>query len=643
MNAPTPPPHHQAPGPAQGQPERSRVSANKGELTSTIRGLWPYLWPSDRADLRARILWATLLLLAAKLVTIAVPFTFKWVTDSLVPQDQGQVPIAALAAAPIALTLIYGGARAVMALLTQWRDALFAKVSLHAVRRLAIEVFDHMHRLSLRFHLEKKTGGLTRVLERGRNGIETIVRMVMLTGLPTIVEFALILGVLLWQFDWRYAMVTVAMIAAYMLYTTKATEWRIGIRRRMNESDTDANTKAVDSLLNFETVKYFCSEGREAQRYDRSMERYEAASVKAYVSLAVLNAGQAIIFTAGLTICMVMVVIGIREGRHTLGDLVMINAMLIQLYQPLNFMGMVYREIKQAVTDIEQMFDILARSPEIADRPGAPALRVEAGTVRFEDVRFSYIPERPILKGVSFEVPAGRTVAIVGPSGAGKSTISRLLFRFYEPQAGRILIDGQDIAGVTQASLRAAIGMVPQDTVLFNDTIGYNIQYGRWEATQAEVEEAAALAQIDRFIQSLPEGYATSVGERGLKLSGGEKQRVAIARTILKGPPVLVLDEATSALDSFTEKDIQDALERISRGRTTLVIAHRLTTVIHADEIIVLDRGIIAERGTHQELLDRAGIYAALWNRQREADEALETLKRTRNADDAAGPVPVVL
>jgi ATP-binding cassette subfamily B protein len=609
---------------------RPRVSAERGALIATVKGLWPYLWPSDRADLRMRIVWATVILLVAKVVTVAVPYTFKWVTDSLVPPETvhsgGGIPITALAAAPVALTLIYGGARIVMALLTQWRDAMFASVAMHAVRRLALEVFDHMHVLSLRFHLERKTGGLTRVLERGRTGIETIVRMTMLTGVPTIVEFVLILGVLVWQFDWRYAAVTVAMIAAYMFYTTKATEWRIAIRRTMNESDTDANVKAVDSLLNFETVKYFGAEEREAERYDRSMERFERASVKAYVSLAVLNAGQAIIFTAGMTICMVMVVVSIGQGRHTIGDLVMINAMLIQLYQPLNFMGMVYREIKQGVADIEQMFDILDQPPEISDRPAAPALDVKEGTVRFDDVHFHYVPERPILRGVSFEVPAGRTVAIVGPSGAGKSTISRLLFRFYEPQQGRITIDGQDISAVTQKSLRSAIGMVPQDTVLFNDTIGYNIRYGRWDANEDEVTEAASLAQIDGFIRSLPEGYATSVGERGLKLSGGEKQRVAIARTILKGPPILVLDEATSALDSFTEKDIQDALERISRGRTTIVIAHRLSTVINADEILVLDAGVVVERGTHGELLEHGGVYAALWARQREAEEAEEAL-----------------
>jgi ATP-binding cassette, subfamily B, heavy metal transporter len=401
----------------------------------------------------------------------------------------------------------------------------------------------------------------------------------------------------------------------------------------MNDSDMDANTKAVDSLLNYETVKYFGAEDRETIRYDQSMARYERASTEAYTSLAVLNSGQAVIFTIGMTVIMALTVSDIVAGRASVGDFVLVNAMLVQLYIPLNFMGMLYREIKQAIIDIDDMFKILDRNPEIEDRPGAKPLVVRNGTVRFEDVHFAYIPERPILKGVSFEVPAGRTVAIVGPSGAGKSTISRLLFRFYEPNRGRILIDGQDIATVEQKSLRAAIGMVPQDTVLFNDTIGYNVQYGRWDAKPDQLREAAQLAQIDRFISSLPEGYETSVGERGLKLSGGEKQRVAIARTILKGPPILVLDEATSALDSFTEKEIQDALDRVSRGRTTLVIAHRLSTVIGADEIIVLDRGQIVERGTHADLLEEQGVYAAMWNRQREAEEAREVLKRAEAAE----------
>jgi ATP-binding cassette subfamily B protein len=607
---------------------KREVSAEGGSLFRTLRHLWPYIWPSDRHDLKLRVLGAMLLLLLAKLATIAVPFTFKWATDALA--GQGTTPADAwfawVLAAPILLTIGYGGMRVLMALLTQARDGLFAKVAMHAVRRLAYITFEHMHRLSLRFHLERKTGGLTRVLERGRNGIETIVRMVILQLAPTIIELTLIVAVLLFAFDWRYVVVILVTVALYMAFTYQATEWRIGIRRRMNESDTDANTKAVDSLLNYETVKYFSAEEREATRYDRSMERYERASVQAYTSLSVLNAGQAVIFTAGLATVMVMCAYGIRNGTNTIGDFVMINAMMIQLYQPLNFMGMVYREIKQAVTDIEIMFSILARKPEIEDKPMARPLKVMRGTIRFEDVAFAYERARPILKGLSFEVPAGTTVAIVGPSGAGKSTISRLLFRFYDVTGGRILIDGQDIRDVAQTSLRQAIGMVPQDTVLFNDTIRYNIRYGRWEATDAEVEEAARLAQIDDFIRQSPKGYETEVGERGLKLSGGEKQRVAIARTILKQPPILVLDEATSALDSHTEKEIQDALERVSRNRTTLVIAHRLSTIVSADEIIVLDKGAIVERGTHFELLARGGLYASMWNRQREAEEAREKL-----------------
>ncbi|MGB9053368.1 MAG: ABC transporter ATP-binding protein/permease [Pseudolabrys sp.] len=608
----------------------SRVSANRGALLTTLVHLWPYIWPSDRGDLKRRVIGSLALLLAAKLATIAVPFTFKWATDALA--GQGTAPIAAAdwllwaIAAPVAMTVAYGGMRILMAALTQLRDGLFAKVAMHAVRRIAYRTFVHMHELSLRFHLERKTGGLTRVLERGRNGIETIVRMVILQLAPTIIELLLIIGVLMWQFDWRYVAAIVATVAVYMSYTYRATEWRIGIRRKMNDSDTDANIKAIDSLLNYETVKYFSAEEREAGRYDRAMARYEDASVHAYTSLAVLNAGQAVIFTCGLAAAMVMCAFEIKAGTKTVGDFVLINAMMIQLYQPLNFMGMVYREIKQAITDIEIMFSILAREPEIKDLAGAPPLKITTGAIRFENVSFAYDPERRILKGLTFEVPAGKTVAVVGPSGAGKSTISRLLFRFYDLSGGRILIDSQDISAVTQKSLRQAIGMVPQDTVLFNDTIRYNIRYGRWEATDAEVEEAARLAQIDPLIRIAPKGYETEVGERGLKLSGGEKQRVAIARTILKEPPILVLDEATSALDSHTEKEIQDALERVSRNRTTLVIAHRLSTIVGADEIIVLDQGEIVERGTHYALLRKNGLYASMWNRQREAEEAREKL-----------------
>jgi ATP-binding cassette subfamily B protein len=464
--------------------------------------------------------------------------------------------------------------------------------------------------------------------------------MVILQLVPTIVEVSLLMAVLLWQFDWRYVLATLITVVIFMYFTYAATEWRIEIRRRMNDSDTEANTKAIDSLLNYETVKYFGAEGREATRYDRSMQRYEQASVKTYTSLALLNTGQAAIFTAGLTATMMMCAFGVRSGRNTVGDFVMINAMMIQLYQPLNFMGMVYREIKQAIIDIEKMFSVLERAPEITDIPGARPLLVTAGNVRFEDVRFAYEPEREILKGLDFEVPAGKTVAIVGPSGAGKSTISRLLFRLYDISAGRILIDGQDIRNVTQASLRASIGMVPQDTVLFNDTIRYNIRYGRWDASDAEVEQAAQLAQIDPLIRMAPMGYETQVGERGLKLSGGEKQRVAIARTVLKAPPILVLDEATSALDSHTEHEIQEALDRVSRNRTSLVIAHRLSTIVGADEIIVLDQGRIAERGTHGELLATNGLYASMWNRQREAEEARERLAQIDDENDAPNREP---
>jgi ATP-binding cassette subfamily B protein len=620
------------------------TTAQRATLIGTLVHLWPYIWPGDRVDLKMRVVWSFVLLLVAKLATLSVPFTFKWAIDALTGADTAPVQSSNwalwLIASPLIMTLSYGAVRVLMAVLTQWRDGIFAKVAMHAVRKLAYRTFVHMHELSLRFHLERKTGGLTRVLERGRLGIEVIVRMVILQLVPTIVEVTLIMGVLLWQFDWRYVLATMITVVVYMYYTYIATEWRIEIRRKMNDSDTEANTKAIDSLLNYETVKYFSAEQREATRYDRSMERYERASVKTYTSLALLNTGQAIIFTAGLTATMLMCAVGVRSGKNTVGDFVMVNAMMIQLYQPLNFMGMVYREIKQAIIDIEKMFGVLSRNPEVKDIPGARPLIVTAGSVRFDDVRFSYDPERQILKGLSFEVPAGKTVAIVGPSGAGKSTISRLLFRLYDVSGGRILIDGQDILNVTQSSLRASIGMVPQDTVLFNDTIRYNIRYGRWDATDAEVEEAAQMAQIDSFIKMSPKGYETEVGERGLKLSGGEKQRVAIARTVLKGPPILVLDEATSALDSHTEQEIQDALEKVSRNRTSLVIAHRLSTIVSADEIIVLDQGRIVERGAHSQLLAAGGLYASMWNRQREAQEARERLALIGDENEAPNREP---
>jgi len=607
----------------------SLQARDRGTLLGAVRLLLPYIWPSDRNDLKLRVLAAIVLMVASKFVTIAIPYSFKWATDSL---TRGQSTVDASLpnwlTGAVLLTCLYGGLRMAMALTQQSRDALFAAVAMNAVRRLALEVFVHLHDLSLRFHLERKTGGLTRVLERGRTAIETLVRTSMLTAAPTVVEFALVVGAFLFSFDWRYVVVIVVTVVIYLVYTTVATNWRISIRRSMNESDTDANTKAIDSLLNFETVKYFGAERRESARYDKAMERYERMSVRTYVSLAVLNAGQAVIFTAGMVVVLAMCVNGVRAGRNTVGDFALLNVMMLQLYQPLNFMGMVYREIKQAIIDISTMFDILERNPEIVDLPGAPELKVTAGAVRFENVEFHYDAARPILRGVSFEAPAGHTIAIVGPSGAGKSTISRLLFRFYEPSSGRITIDGQDIRAVTQASLRAAVGMVPQDTVLFNDTILYNIRYGREGASDADVHAAAENARIDAFIRSLPQGYAAQVGERGLKLSGGEKQRVAIARTMLKAPPILVLDEATSALDSFTEREIQDALERVSEGRTTLIIAHRLSTIVRANEILVLDKGVIAERGRHEDLLDRGGIYAALWNRQRQVDAAQEALRR---------------
>src|ERR1700745_672631 len=483
--------------------KREVSAAGGGSLFSIMRGRWSYIWPADRRDLKLRVAVAMLLLLAAKLVTIAVPFTFKWATDALT--GEGSAPVAPSAwlvwalTAPIVMTVAYGGTRVLMAVLTQVRDGLFAKVAMNAVRRLAFRTFVHMHELSLRFHLERKTGGLTRGLERGRNGIETIVRMVIMQLVRAIIEPGLILAVLLYPFDWRSVVVILVVVALYMAFTYQATEWRINIRRRMNDSDTDANVKAIDSLLNYETVKYFVAEEREAARYDRSMARYEEASVQAYVSLAVLNAGQAVIFTIGLAAVMVMCAYGIKAGTNTIGDFVMINAMMIQLYQPLNFMGMVDREIMQAVVDIERMSAIPAREPEIKDKPNAKPLVIKRGAIRFENVSFAYEPDREILKGLSFEVPAGCKVAVVGPSGAGKSTISRLLFRFYEVSGGRISIDGEDIRDVTQKSLRSAIGMVPQDTVLFNDTIRYNIRYGRWDASDAEVEAAARLAQMGDF------------------------------------------------------------------------------------------------------------------------------------------------
>ena len=604
----------------------------------TLRTLWPYMWPQDRPDLRRRVVIAILVLVLAKVITVLVPYTYKWATDALVhpapgsasPADLGLLIVVTV---PIMLVVANGIGRVLLGVFNNLRDALFAKVGQHAVRDLANKTFVHMHGLSLRYHLQRRTGGLQRVIERGTTGVETIVRFTILNTAPTILEFVLAAAVIAYQFDWVYLAVIAATVVLYVWFTVKASDWRIRIRKTMNESDQDANSKAIDSLLNFETVKYFGNEQMEAARFDRSMARYEQAAIRIWTSLAWLNIGQAIIFTAGMTVCMVMSGAAVMRGEQTIGDFVLINALLMQLSIPLNFIGFVYREIKQALIDIESMFALLDVAPEIVDAPDAKKLAVKGGAVRFDNVTFSYDPARPILKGISFEVPAGRTVAIVGPSGAGKSTISRLLFRFYDVSGGTVMVDGQDIREVTQESLRAAIGMVPQDTVLFNDTIAYNIAYGRPGAGEAEVEGAARTAQIADFIASLPDGYRTEVGERGLKLSGGEKQRVAIARTILKAPPILILDEATSALDIHTEREIQAALDRVSADRTTLVIAHRLSTVVNADEIIVLDDGRIVERGTHDALLRENGLYAGMWNRQRVAAEAEERLREVESTD----------
>jgi ATP-binding cassette, subfamily B, heavy metal transporter len=606
------------------------LASGDGNQWQTLKSLLPYLWPEGRMDLKVRVVLAMIALFASKIITVLTPYSFKYATDALTESGN---PAAIAFSVPFFFVLAYGVGRISMVVLAQIRDAIFAKVGQRAVRELSIRTFRHLHALSLKFHLERRTGGLSRIISRGTAGVDTVLRFSLFNTFPTALEIGLVAGVLTWSFGWIYAAVILGTVVFYLWYTYAATEWRINIRRSMNEADTDANTKAIDSLLNFETVKYFGNEEHEAARFDVSMLQYEKAAVKTWVSLAVLNAGQTVIFAVGLTIVMAMSAFAITKGQATIGDFVMINALMVQLYMPLNFIGSSYREIKQGLIDVEGMFTLLAVNAEITDRPGAAPLKTSKGELAFENVSFAYDRERPIIRGLTFTVPAGHTVAIVGASGAGKSTISRLLYRFYELTGGRITIDEQDIAGVTQRSLRAVIGMVPQDTVLFNDTIRYNIRYGRPDATDAEVEAAAKMAQIHKFILSLPKGYDSMVGERGLKLSGGEKQRVSIARTILKGPPILVLDEATSALDSFTEQEIQAALRKVSKGRTTLVIAHRLSTVVEADEIIVLDGGKIAERGTHDGLLRKKGVYAAMWNRQREADQARSLLKRAETGE----------
>ncbi|WOS63787.1 ABCB family ABC transporter ATP-binding protein/permease [Sinorhizobium fredii] len=614
--------------------QKKTVSADAANPFGTIANLWPYMWPADRPDLKLRVIWATVILVAAKVVLVLVPYFFKWATDALNNKPDGLAFLPQFLTGAVMLVLAYNLARLLQSGLNQLRDALFASVGQHAVRQLAYRTFVHMHQLSLRFHLERRTGGLSRIIERGTKGIETIVRFTILNSVPTLIEFLLTAVIFWWGYGFSYLLVTAITVWLYIWFTVRASDWRIAIRRSMNDSDTEANTKAIDSLLNFETVKYFGNEEMEAKRFDKSMERYERAATQVWTSLGWLNFGQALIFGAGTAVMMTISALAVKSGEQTIGDFVFVNAMLIQLAIPLNFIGFVYREIRQGLTDIEHMFDLLDVQAEVVDRPDAKELEIERGAIAFKDVHFAYDAARPILKGISFEVPAGKTVAVVGPSGAGKSTLSRLLYRFYDVQQGSISVDGQDVRDVTQKSLRGAIGMVPQDTVLFNDTIAYNIRYGRTAASDAEVEAAAEAAQIANFVGGLPEGYRAMVGERGLKLSGGEKQRVAIARTILKAPPILILDEATSALDTKTEQEIQAALDVVSRNRTTLVIAHRLSTVINADEIIVLKDGVIAERGTHGELIDRDGLYASMWSRQREATQAEEQLKRVRERDD---------
>lgn len=591
----------------------------------TVKSLLPYLWAENRWDLRSRVILALLFLVLAKIIGVYVPFLFKDAVDAIAPS--GKIPTEALAAAvPTGLILGYGIARVSSLLFGELRDAVFVKVGQHALRNIALETFRHLHGLSLTFHLERRTGGLSRIIERGTKGIDFLLRFMLFNILPTLLEICLISGVFWNKFGFAYAAITFGALSTYIFFTIWVTDWRLKFRREMNAQDTKANTKAIDSLLNFETVKYFTNEDHEANRYDAALKGFEQASVKSQLSLTLLNVGQGIIISLGLVVVLWMAAQGTVDGRFTIGEFVLINALLVQIYMPLNFLGFVYREIKQSLVDMEKMFDIIATSSDVRNKPGAMNLDAKDSSVIFDNVTFAYREDRPILKGISFTVPAGTTTAIVGASGAGKSTISRLLFRFYDVSGGSIRVGDQDIRDVTQKSLRSQIGVVPQDTVLFNDTIGYNVRYGQPDASDDEVREAANLARISGLIEKLPDGFDTEVGERGLKLSGGEKQRVAIARTILKNPPILLLDEATSALDSHTEREIQSALESIAEGRTSIIIAHRLSTVVNADEILVMDAGEIVERGNHDALLSRAGLYTEMWNKQQEATAAAEKL-----------------
>jgi len=585
----------------------------------TLKRVAPYLWPEGEGWVKRRVVLSLLALLTAKIVSVATPFLYKAAVDSLTGEARADTFLLALGA--VALTVAYGVARVGSIGFNELRDVVFVRVGQRALRKLALETFTHIHRLSMRYHITRKTGGLSRIIERGVKGVEFLLRFMLLSVGPLILELTMVTVIFALAFDWRYAAVVVVTIVLYVAYTFKVTELRVKIRRKMNEQDTDANQKAVDSLLNFETVKYFGAEAREAARYDSAMAGYETAAVRTGQSLSALNFGQAFLINAGLIVVMVMAARGVQSGALTVGDFVMVNAYMIQITMPLNFLGTVYREIRQALVDMGDMFDLLDQPAEITDRPGAPDLVVRGGEVELDDVHFGYEAARPILKGVSLKVGAGETVAIVGPSGSGKSTIGRLLFRFYDVTGGSLRIDGQDVRDITQDSLHAQIGVVPQDTVLFNDTIHYNIAYGRPEASRQDLIAAAKAAKIHDFIMSLPEGYETKVGERGLKLSGGEKQRVGIARTLLKNPPILLLDEATSALDTQTERDIQESLAEMSEGRTVITIAHRLSTIADADRIVVLEQGRIVEEGRHEDLLARGGRYAAMWARQSAGEE----------------------
>lgn len=576
--------------------------------------LLPYLWPKDSRELRARVVIAVLLLVLAKLINVAIPFFYKAVIDGLTAPEAG-----AIIALPLAALLAYGGARLGTAIFAQLRDAIFAKVAQHASRQVSLSVFNHLFQLSLGYHLSRRTGELSRAIDRGVRAITFMLGMVLFNILPTLFEFALVIVILLINYDWPFALITFVTIVGYAVFTIIATEWRTQFRRMMNTEDNTVSAKAVDSLLNYETVKTFTNERLEAERFDQALARYQGAAVKSQTTLAALNFGQAAIVALGVTAIMIVAAQGVVAGDLTVGDVVLVNAFLLQLYQPLNILGFVYRELKQSLADLETLASLLAKKPEIADRPDAKALSLNGGEVRFDSVEFGYDPRRSILRDIDFTIPAGQSLAVVGSSGTGKSTIVRLLFRFYDVDGGSITIDGQDVRGLTQHSLRAAIGLVPQDTVLFNDTIRTNIAYGQPDADQASIEQAARAAQIHDFIATLPDGYDSLVGERGLKLSGGEKQRVAIARMVLKNPPILILDEATSALDSLTEQQIQTALRALATGRTTLMIAHRLSTVVDADQILVIEDGKVIERGRHQDLQARGGSYAEMWARQQDA------------------------